>query len=100
MEYFFTDRAEKDFQAIYRYIARENPKAARQVIAKIESTCESLTAMPGMGNHPAYVTESSVMVFPVQKYSDYLVFYSEVSDGLLILRILHAALDLPVAFYK
>lgn len=100
MEYFFTNKAEKDFQAIYRYIAQENSKAALRVINCIENTCKSLAAMPGIGKHPTYINETSVMVFPVQKHSDYLIFYSEVSDGLLIIRILHAALDLPVAFYK
>jgi len=100
MKYSFTAKGDEDFQSIYRYIAQKNPNAARCLTDNIENTCEALASMPGMGKHPVYVHDPSVMVFPVKKYSDYLVFYSQVGTELLIIRILHGAQDLPVAFYN
>ena len=100
MEYFFTAKAEQDFQSIYRYIAQDNPRAAHHVTDCIENTCNMLSDMPGMGKHPEYVLEPTVKVFPVKEHNDYLIFYSEVPDGLLVIRILHGAQDLPVAFYN
>ncbi len=51
MQYFFTEKSDKDFQANYRYIAHESPNAARSVTDNIESTCNMLAAMLGMEKH-------------------------------------------------
>jgi plasmid stabilization system protein ParE len=38
----FTPLAKEDLKAINRYIARENPAAARQLIAQIRAQCKTL----------------------------------------------------------
>jgi addiction module RelE/StbE family toxin len=83
----YSPRALSQLQDIHRYIAKRNPRAASNVIARIEELCERLGEFPGMGyisDHP------DVRVLPVVKYP-YLIFYSVIAAGneVRILRVRH-----------
>jgi len=45
----FTPLAKDDLKAINRYIAQDNPAAARRLIAQIKAQCKTLADFPEMG---------------------------------------------------
>lgn len=45
----FTPQAKTDLLAINRFIAQDNPNAARRLIASIRQQCERLAEFPEMG---------------------------------------------------
>jgi toxin ParE1/3/4 len=55
-------RALAQLEDIHRYIAQHNPRAARNVIARIEELCERLGEFPGMGH---ISDQPDVRVLPV-----------------------------------
>lgn len=83
----YSQRALAQIEEIHRYIARHNPRAATQVIARIEELCEKLGDFPGMGHR---ADEGDVRVLPVVRYP-YLIFYTIIAadDAVRILRVRH-----------
>lgn len=100
MRYRFSAHADRDVQSIARYIARDSIRSARRVREQIEKTCDRIASMPESGSRPTFVIDPSIRVMPVSRYKSYLIFYRQVSNHVEIVRILHAARDLPTAFYK
>lgn len=49
MKVTFAPRAIRDLDAIFAFIARENPRAASRVIARIDELSSRLEEHPGMG---------------------------------------------------
>ena len=98
MSYRFSRKAHADLLEISRYIAKDNPQAADDVIEEIEKTCQTCAEMPGIGKRPEYIDNGAVQVIPTAKYKDYLVFYTTTETGIYILRVLHGARDLPALF--
>lgn len=45
----FTPQAKEDLKAINRFIAQDNPDAARRLVAQIEQQCKTLADFPNMG---------------------------------------------------
>ncbi|MGD9824169.1 type II toxin-antitoxin system RelE/ParE family toxin [Desulfobacter sp.] len=89
---FITPAAEDDLINIWIYIARDNPKAADRTFQAAEATFELLAEMPSIGvsywtTHPKL---KDVKFFPVKNFSDYIVYYRELTECIEIVRVLHA----------
>ena len=89
---FITPAAENDLINIWIYIARDNPKAADRTFQAAEETFELLAEMPSIGvsywtTHPKL---KDLKFFPVKKFSNYIVYYRELTEGIEIVRVLHA----------
>ena len=89
---FITPAAENDLVNIWVYIARDNPKAADRTFQAAEETFGLLAEMPSIGvsywtTHPKL---KGLKFFPVKKFSNYIVYYRELSEGIEIVRVLHA----------
>jgi addiction module RelE/StbE family toxin len=82
----FTVGATAQLEAIFAYIARENPLAASKVVHRIEEVAEKLGVNPYMGRT---VSRSGVRMIPVLPFP-YLIFY-EVTDVVKVIRVRHAA---------
>jgi addiction module RelE/StbE family toxin len=88
MKVTFAPRAVRDLDAISAFIARENPRAASRVIARIDELTSRLGEHPGMGRETEL---PPTRVFPVPDFP-YLIFYAARGDGeVRILRVRHAA---------
>jgi len=93
----FAAKARKDIQDIGDYIARDSRRVARRVVSEIETFCVSLDQSPERYAIFESRAERGVRRAPV---GSYVLFYRIDADGVLVLRIIHAARDIEtVAFY-
>ncbi|MCH8543732.1 MAG: type II toxin-antitoxin system RelE/ParE family toxin [Alcanivorax sp.] len=75
------------------YIARENPEAARELVARIHNSVSLLTDNPALG-HPGRLPGTREIVVPG---TPYIVPYrvSGRPERVEVLRVFHAARKLP-----
>jgi toxin ParE1/3/4 len=89
-----TSQAELDLTDIFLYIARDNIVMAKRVLRDIGRKCSLVASHPSMGRDRSEIFEN-VRSFPV---GNYVVFYRVISEGILLLRILHGARDINGIF--
>ena len=85
----------RDLADCANYIAKDNPEAARRLLAATESTCEALALQPAMGQEEGFRKRAGIRSWRVDGFENYLVFYRVNPDSVEILRLLHAARNLP-----
>jgi addiction module RelE/StbE family toxin len=83
----YTRRAFRDREAIFDYLEKENPEAAREILAFIDAKIRDLETMPE--RHPL-VKELGVRVLWLSRYP-YLVYYRIQEKEIAIIHIRHAA---------
>ena len=86
-----TSRAEEDLLEIWRYIADDNPGAADRVLDAIAAACKVVAENPAAGRLREELAPR-VRSFTV---GNYLVFYRPMQKGIVVIRVLHGARDLP-----
>lgn len=90
-----TPAAQTDLINIWIYIARDNPEAADRTYQAAEKTFEAIAAMPGIGT--AYWTMRAKLkglrFFPVKQFHNYIIYYREITEGIEIVRVLHARME-------
>jgi addiction module RelE/StbE family toxin len=90
MKLAFAAEAKLDLLRIGDWIARDNPRRAVTFIEEIEARCRSLPAMPKayqlMPRHEASGIRRIV-------HGNYLIFYRIEEKSVVVLRILHGAMD-------
>ncbi len=80
-------QAEDDLLELWRYIARDNPRAADDVLSRIESAIDLLARHPLMG--PARPDlRKDLRYFASGRY---LILYRALADGIDVVRVLHGA---------
>ena len=89
----FLPEALADIQEITRYIAADNPGAARRLKESIQAACERLCDYPHMGQLRADLTTAPVHFWPV--HTNYMIVYNLTRSPLEIVRVLHNARHLP-----
>jgi toxin ParE1/3/4 len=89
----------RDLDRCAAYIAEDNPDAARRLIAAAESACEALASQPGMGHEEGFRKRAGIRSWRVGGFEKYLIFYRIDAGSVEILRLLHAARNLP-RFFK
>jgi len=83
--------AHADLLRLIRYIAAENPVAARQAARELMLAADSLTTFPRRGR-PGRVQDTRELVV----ISPYILVYEvDAQDRVTILRVWHAAQDRP-----
>ncbi len=92
-----TPLAENDLFDIWRYIARDNLRAANQVEDAIYEACVFLAEAPLRGHRRKDLTNLPLRFWTVQPYRNYLIVYDPATSPLQIIRILHGARDIPPA---
>ena len=89
-----TRTALRDLDEIWDFIARDNPDAAGRMIDRIAERCQLYAEQPLLGAAcPQLATDPRQ--FPV---GNYVVFYQPRDDGILVVRVLHGARDIPSVF--
>jgi len=86
-----SDDAEEDLLEIWDYIAPRDLAAAEGVISEISAVFSMLAENPLAGRSRIEFRQE-LRSFPVGMY---LVFYRVIEDGIVIVRVLHGARDLP-----
>lgn len=80
-------RALRDLDEVWDYIARDNPAMADRLLDKIAAKCEMLERQPMIGEARPDLAVNLREV-PV---GNYVIFYRPLTDGIEVVRVLHAA---------
>lgn len=89
-----TSEAEESRVDIWLHIAQESPQAADRLIERIDEKCRLYATQPQMGD-PRPDLGDNIRCFPV---GNYVVIYRPLEDGILVLLVIHGAMDIPEAF--
>jgi toxin ParE1/3/4 len=91
----FTPQAKEDLKQINRYIAQDNPDAARRFIAQIKEQCKTLADFPEMGRLWEELNPP-LRSFPV---GSYLIFYRPgAKSGIEVIGVVSGYRDLETFF--
>ncbi|MBF0154694.1 MAG: type II toxin-antitoxin system RelE/ParE family toxin [Magnetococcales bacterium] len=82
-----TAATENDLLSIWRYIAKDNPKAADRLLIELDEKCAILADNPLLGPSRSDIAPD-LRYFPVGRY---VILYREATHGVEIVRILHGA---------
>ena len=96
----FNPVAVDDLDEITSYIAQDNLVAADEVRQDILGGAERLGQHPAIGIRPRFSAPrfAGIRFVPADHFPTYLVFYHEFENEIEVLRILHAARNLPSLF--
>ena len=89
-----TESARADLREISAYIAQDNPAAARRVIERLRAQARKLAQTPGIGRSRKDL-RADLFSFPV---GTHVLFYRPQPGGIVLVRVLHGARDLPALF--
>jgi addiction module RelE/StbE family toxin len=87
----WTTRAVRRLDLIGDHIARDNPKAAASVVARIVTAVDALALHPAMGR-PGRLAGTRELVVPALPY---LIAYRVTAKTVDILTVMHAAQQWP-----
>lgn len=93
----FTAEAKADLQYIGDYIAKDNPARALSFVRELERKCRAIAASPKafslVPRYEQYAIRRSV-------HENYLIFYRIENEQLIILHILHGAMDYAAILFE
>jgi len=87
----FTQEARDDLSAILEYISRNNPNAARQVVAAIERATDRLSQFPQSGRLGAVETTRELVIPRLP----FIAVYRVANEAVEIIAVFHAAQNRP-----
>lgn len=92
--------ADRDIDEHVDYIARDSMDAAVRFFAAVERAIDDVAHMPNVGHTWAFKsrTLSDIRVWRVHKFTNHLIFYRVIDEGIEIVRVLHAARDIDAVF--
>jgi len=88
--------AEADAVEIWVYIAQDNPDAADRLLGRFDKLFRLLASQPQLGKSVEDLAPNLRFV----PLGNYLIFYRPRTDGVEIVRILHAARDITDEFFR
>jgi toxin ParE1/3/4 len=92
--FYLNDDSLSDLENIWTFIALDNPDAADRVIEAVYDTCRLLAENPEIGRiRKLSSSPKEIRSFLVTEFSNYIVYYRPVSDGVQVLRVLHGSRD-------
>ena len=94
LKVFRTAAAEVDLLDIWSYIARDSTRAADGLLDSIAAACNVLADNPAAGR----LREELAPNLRSIAVGKYIVFYRPAQNGIVVIRILHGARDLPALF--
>ncbi len=90
----YAPEADDDLESIVDYIAHDKPAAAREWLAQIRETCETLATHPAMGEERDGFGVPGCRSFSVGQY---VVFFRAIRGGIEVSRVIHGSRDMPNA---
>jgi toxin ParE1/3/4 len=94
-----TPRAQDDIDEHAFYIAGDKLDAGLRFLDAIDHARNELARLPKIGSARRFDSPalSSLRVWPVPRFANWLIFYRIDEQTLTIVRVLHGASDLPAA---
>jgi plasmid stabilization system protein ParE len=93
--YQFTPQAVEDLFEIWSYIAGDDLDAANRVEDAIHAACAFLAETPRSGSVREDLTALPLRFWLVKPYRNYWVVYDPETMPLRVIRIIHAARNIP-----
>jgi toxin ParE1/3/4 len=87
---FRTTDAIADLDAIWDYIARDNPTAADHLMDELTERFSLLLNNPEIGERQILLADGS---YRRSTCRNYVVYYRPLTEGIVIVRVLHGARD-------
>lgn len=89
-----------DLEIIWTYIARDNPRAADDVIESAYRLCGVLGEHPELGRVREFSQRelAGLRSFVITDFPNYVIFYRVKGKGVEIVRVLHGARDIERLF--
>ena len=84
-----------DYAGVIHQLCEANPDAAESFCEAIERALKLLALHPQLGAKAGFSHAPNVRKWVIQPFRNYLLFYQEADDGVLVIRLLHGARDLP-----
>lgn len=94
---FITPKANQDLEDLFNYLNQNNPDVALRFFDATRQTIAQLAQTPGIGS-PYQLNNQRLAGLRkrgVKRFEKYLIFYLSQDDLLSVVRIIHAARDLP-----
>ena len=86
-----TRAALADFDAIYDHIAKENPRAAEDILRDMDHAIQRLVQQPKLGR----IYRSRQLRFRLLVHGHYLIFYRERPGVIELVRVLDGRRNIP-----
>ncbi len=93
--------AERDLERQAQYIAGSSGvEAAQRFYRAAEQTCRLLAGQPGIGRRISYRNPllAETRMFRVKGFTQHLIFYRPIRNGVEIIRVIHGARDIESLF--
>ncbi len=84
-----------DYAAIVRGLCEVNLQAGERFCDAVEQAIALLAQYSEAGGKAGFRHAAQVRKWVIRQFPNYLLFYEVRSDGLLLIRFLHGAQDLP-----
>lgn len=90
-------KADEDVDDQFAYLAQDSLDIGVRFLGATRRAFEQLSEMPGIGSPREFKNPrlSGVRVWPVPGFRKHLIFYQATDEGIRVLRVLHAARDIP-----
>jgi plasmid stabilization system protein ParE len=96
MKIFFSSVFEADFTGAVAGFAQEaSPVLATRFESRVIEAYERIVKHPEIGRRRKDINRQNIRSFRVAGFDNYLIFYQVRPDGIVFVRLLHGAMDLP-----
>jgi toxin ParE1/3/4 len=89
-------RSDHDYAEIWHYIAFDNPRAADEMLRRIDERLALYALQPRMGTDRSELVRG-LRSFPI---GNYLAFYRDIAGGIELVRVLHGARKLTRKLFR
>lgn len=84
-----------DYAGIVGKLCEVNPVAAARFCDEVERALKLLDSHPQLAAKAGFPHAPQVRKWIIRRFPNYLIFYEDRPDGVLLIRLLHGARDLP-----
>ena len=84
-----------DYAEIVTVFCATNPDAGERFCDAVERALALLSDHPQAGSKAGFQHAPKVRKWVIQPFPNYLIFYEDRADGILMIRLLHGARELP-----
>jgi len=91
----YSPLAREDIDAAASYIADENPTAARRFQSAIQESVNLLVKFPTLGPAYPHPDHPDLRAKLVSGFKNFVIFYDVRDEQIFVVRVLHAARDIP-----
>lgn len=84
-----------DYAEIVTKLCDVNPDAGERFCDAVERALSLMATHPQLGDKAGFRHAPQVRKWVIREFPNYLLFYEERADGVLLIRLLHGARELP-----